>query len=286
MQLAMQMLRYRPAPPLSTFIDQFWYARGYDPDRKRQTALPTGSVDLTFNLASDDLWVFADAADRVGMKFDGAVVHGAQSRYFVLDARRDVHVVGVHFRPGGGAALLGVSARELTDQHVALSDIWGERARTLREQLLEAPTPAAKFALLEQTMLEQTRRARLRPQPVVHPAISFALRGMQTAPAELRIAQLQSSTGYSPRRFTTLFTDAVGLRPKLYSRINRLRSVVERVARGGEVAWADLASEYGFYDQSHLTRDFREFSGVTPGEYRPVAPGTALHMEIDGERGR
>lgn len=283
MQLAMQMLRYRPTPPLSAFIDQFWYARGYDPDRKRRSALPTGSVDLTFNLASDDLWAFASAADRVGMRFDGAVVHGAQSRYFVLDARRDVHVIGVHFRPGGGAALLGVSAQELTDQHVALSDIWGERARTLREQLLEAPTPAAKFALLEHAMLEQTWRARLRPQTLVHPAISFALRGMQTAPTELRIAQLQSSTGYSPRRFTTLFTAAVGLTPKLYSRINRLRSVVERVARGGEVAWADLASEYGFYDQSHLTRDFREFSGVTPGEYRPVAPGTALHMEIDGE---
>ena len=46
------MLRYRPASPLSSFIDQFWYARGYDSDRKRQSALPTGSVDLTFNLAS------------------------------------------------------------------------------------------------------------------------------------------------------------------------------------------------------------------------------------------
>ncbi len=275
----MQMLRYRPAAPLSAFIDQFWYACGYAPDRKRQTALPTGSVDLTFNLAGADLWVFASAADQVGMKFEGAVVHGAQSRYFVLDARRDIHVVGVHFRPGGGAALLGVGAQELTDRHIALSDIWGARAHTLRAQLLEAPTPAAKFALLEQEF-----RSRLRPQqPLVHPAISFALRGMQTAPTELRIAQLQSSTGYSPRRFTTLFTDAVGLTPKLYSRINRLRSVVERVARGGEVAWADLASEYGYYDQSHLTRDFREFSGVTPGEYRPVGPGTALHMKIDGE---
>jgi AraC-like DNA-binding protein len=275
------MLRYRPAPPLSSFIDQFWYVRGYDPDRKRQSALPTGSVDLTFNLAADDLCVFANAADRVGMSFDGAVVHGAQSRYFVLDARRDVHVIGVHFLPGGGAALLGVSAQELTDRHIALSDIWGARARSLREQLLEAPTPAAKFALLEQEF-----RERLRPQRFVHPAISFALRGMQTAATDLRIARIQTSTAYSPRRFTTLFTDAVGLTPKLYSRINRLRSVVERVARGGEVAWADLASEYGYYDQSHLTRDFREFSGVTPGEYRPLGPATALHMELDGESGR
>jgi AraC-like DNA-binding protein len=109
---------------------------------------------------------------------------------------------------------------------------------------------------------------------------------MRTAPTELRIAQIQEETGYSPRRFTTLFTDTVGLTPKLYSRINRLRSVVERVAQGGELAWADLASEYGYYDQSHLTRDFREFSGVTPGDYQPLAPGTALHMELDGASGR
>ena len=80
MQLVMQMLRYRPAAPLSAFIDQFWYARGCDPDRKRQSALPTGSVDLTFNLAADDLRVFENAADHVGMIFDGAVVHGAQSK--------------------------------------------------------------------------------------------------------------------------------------------------------------------------------------------------------------
>ncbi len=156
----MQMLRYRPAAPLSAFIDQFWYALGCDPDRKRQSALPTGSVDLTFNLAADDLQVFANAADHVGMIFDGAVVHGAQSKYFVLDARRDVHVIGVHFHPGGGAALLGVNAQELTDRHVALSDIWGERAHTLRAQLLEAPTPAAKFALLEQEFTCQRDCAR------------------------------------------------------------------------------------------------------------------------------
>jgi hypothetical protein len=194
----MQMLRYRPAAPLSAFIDQFWYVRGCDPDRKRRSALPTGSVDLTFNLAADDLQVFANAADHVGMTSDGAVVHGAQSKYFVLDARRDIHVLGVHFRPGGGAGLLGVNAQELTDRHIALSDIWGARAHTLRHQLLEAPTPAAKFALLEQEFL-----SRLHPRPLVHPAISFALRGMRTAPTELRIAQLQTSTGYSPRRSTS-----------------------------------------------------------------------------------
>lgn len=278
--MSRQMLRYRPAAPLSAYIDQFWWARGCEADPRRRSALPTGSVDLTFDLAADDLRVFANAADNVGVSFDGAVVHGPQSRYFVLDARRDVHVIGVHFRPGGGAALLGVCAPELTDRHVALSDLWGARAAVLRQQLLESPDLAAQFALLEQEFL-----ARLRRRTLVHPAMSFALRGMQTAPSDVRIAQLQSATGYSSRRFTTLFTDAVGLTPKLYSRINRLRRVVERIARGGALDWADLASEYGYYDQSHLTRDFREFSGVAPGAYRPLAPDSALHMDIDREHG-
>ena len=99
-------------------------------------------------------------------------------------------------------------------------------------------------------------------------------------PGDAPIAAVQSSTGYSARRFTALFADAVGLTPKLYSRINRLRGVVERVARSGVVSWAELAIEHGYYDQSHLTRDFREFSGVTPADYQPLSPASALHMAL------
>lgn len=259
----MQILHHRPSAPLAVFIDQFWYRCGHVPDRKRELALPTGNVDVTFNLVDGD----------VG--FDGAVVHGAQSRYFVIDPRRHVHVLGVHFRPGGGAALLGLPAVELTDRHVPLSDIWGSYAQIVRERLLEAATPQAKFEVLEREFM-----TRLPSSPVVHPAISFALRGIRSAPTAVRIAALQTSTGYGSRRFTTLFTDTVGMTPKLYSRIQRMRQVVERLAQRPVVDWADLASECGYYDQSHLIRDFREFSGVTPAEYRPVSASRALHMEI------
>jgi AraC-like DNA-binding protein len=271
----LHILQHRPSGPLGAWVDQIWYRRGRVLQPKRHSAVPTGSVDLTFNLADGPLRVFTHVDDCEGQSFDGAVVHGAHTKYFVLDARADVDVIGVHFRPGGGAALLGLPAHELTDRHVGLEDIWGPCARDVRAQLVEAATAEAKLQFLEATLLAQLRRATL-----VHPAISFALRGIRTAPDEVRIGALQRETGYSARRFTTLFARDVGLTPKMYSRIQRLLRVLEHVAQAIDVDWAEIANDHGYYDQSHLTRDFREFTGQTPASYRPISAQSALHMAL------
>ena len=269
----MQSFRYSPAAPLSGYIDSFWYRRGYAPQRRRERALPGGSVDVTFNLHEDRIRMFRDAADREGLTVNGAIVHGAQSRYFVLDARKDVHVVGVHFRPGGGV-LLGLPASELRDRHLALEDIWGVQARCVREQLLEAGEPRAMFRVLEREFLR-----RLQLPLLVNPAISFALRQFDSS-RPLRIEAVQHATGYGERRFVALFDSIVGLTPKLYSRVQRLKRAVAQIAVG-KSELAQIALDHGFYDQSHLTREFREFAGVTPGAYRPVPDRDPLHAEVD-----
>jgi AraC-like DNA-binding protein len=271
----MHALRYRPSPPLSSYIDCLWYRQATASSPKRQRALPTGGVDVVFNLGDGAMRVFADASDCVGQSFEGAVMHGAHSHYFVLDApRSDVHVVGVHFRPGG-AALLGLHGDELTDKHAALADVWGREALLVRESLSEARTVRARFEMLERALLQRLQESRL-----VHPAVSFAVRRMHADPAAVRVATLQAETGYGPRRFHALFKEHIGLAPKLFSRVLRMRALIESIAWGTHVDWADLAAQYGYYDQAHLTHDFREFTGVTPAEYRPVSPQSTLHMEI------
>jgi AraC-like DNA-binding protein len=173
--------------------------------------------------------------------------------------------------------LLGLPAGELSNRHISLEDIWGSRAVRLREQLLEVSEPPAMFALLEREFLH-----RIRQSLIVHPAISFALRQFDSQALTARVASVQQATGYSDLRFITLFTDAVGLSPKRYSRIQRLRRVVEQIARGKRDL-AEVAADNGYYDQSHLNRDFREFAGVTPGSYRPMPDRSALHAEVEGE---
>jgi transcriptional regulator GlxA family with amidase domain len=50
---------------------------------------------------------------------------------------------------------------------------------------------------------------------------------------------------------------------------------VQHVRRGNGVVWPDLALDLGFYDQAHLARDVRRFTGVTPTEARGMVSDLA-----------
>ncbi|WP_405959057.1 helix-turn-helix domain-containing protein [Streptomyces sp. NBC_00868] len=75
----------------------------------------------------------------------------------------------------------------------------------------------------------------------------------------------------SERHLNTLFTDGTGLSPKQFARIGRVRTVL--AADAGR--WSEIAATAGYYDQSHMTAEFRHFMGVpsavfTAGQ-RPAA---------------
>lgn len=68
----------------------------------------------------------------------------------------------------------------------------------------------------------------------------------------------------SERQLRNLFAEGVGLSPKHFARINRVRAVL---AHAAELSWAQLAAVTGYYDQSHMTSDFRALMGVPPRSY-------------------
>ncbi|MEV1178938.1 helix-turn-helix domain-containing protein, partial [Nonomuraea sp. NPDC049784] len=64
----------------------------------------------------------------------------------------------------------------------------------------------------------------------------------------------------SERHLRGLFSDGVGVPPKRFERITRVRKVL---AGGRASSWATA----GYYDQSHMTAEFRAMMGVTPGAF-------------------
>lgn len=267
---------YRPGVPLNAFVECFWYFHDYVVGHQRERALPTGTMELVVNLGKGRMRILKDDADVLGQHFRDSVVCGPHSRYFVLDTSQSGPVVGIHFRSGGGTRFFCMPADELTDRHVALEDLWGPLSREMQERLMLAPSPEPMFLLLEQVLLSRLRRPHL-----LHPAIAYALRQLTAMSDVARIGQVQKGTGYSAKRFIELFRGSVGLPPKVYSRIQRFQAVIGRIARGDQVDWARVALEGGYCDQSHLNREFRVFSGVTPALYRPVAKDRPSHIAIE-----
>ena len=81
------------------------------------------------------------------------------------------------------------------------------------------------------------------------------------------VRDLARRVGLSQRRFIQLFTADVGLTPKLYGRVRRFQWARELVRHVPKPDWAAVAASCGFFDQSHLIRDFGEFSGLSPVDY-------------------
>jgi AraC-like DNA-binding protein len=253
---------HKPGPPLSHFVDLFWLYEGYSQPHTKERLLPDGTMELVINL-KDDVARIYDAEETEQCKhLRGAIVCGPHSKFFVIDTAEQESVIGVHFKPGGAFPFLHLTAGEIQDAHVSLDMLWGRDADRLRERLLMARTPEAKFDVLEQTLLAQADRPLAR-----HPAVSFALKELEADAHGHAIADLTDRVGLSARRFIEVFREEVGLTPKLFCRVQRFQQVLGLVGMGRNVAWVKVALACGYFDQAHFNRDFRAFSGINPTTY-------------------
>jgi len=201
---------------------------------------------------------------------------GAHSEFFVIDTAQQHSVAGVHFKPGGAFPFLDPPASELHNTLVSLEDLWGRLARHLRERLLEAPTPQARFRILEQTLLARAAERLQR-----HPAVAFALHEFHGLPHTRTIADVTGQIGLSAKRFIDLFSGEVGLTPKLFCRVRRFQRVLRRIGAGRPVEWAAVAADCGYFDQSHFIHDFRAFSGINPSTYIAQRTEHLNHVPLD-----
>lgn len=252
-----------PSPPLDAFVERIWYCAD-TPAHVRERVLPGGgTLGLAINLVEAELQIY-DPVDAGLVRARGsALVAGATTRSYLYDPRQRASVLGVHFRPGGAFPFLAISPSEIVDTHVPLEDLWGSGARNLRERLLEARSPSERLRLMEAALLVRLRQAR-----PGHPAVRAAVAALRDGGNGARVAEVAAAVGLSRRRFIEVFEREVGLTPKLYARLQRFHVVKQRIAtRGGPASWATFAVECGYFDQSHMLRDFVEFSSMSPASY-------------------
>jgi AraC-like DNA-binding protein len=255
-----------PSPPLSHFISLMWFGDDYVVPHALERVLPTGEMALIINLWENRTRVYNADDPRKFNTFEGSIVVGAYSAFTVIDTDEQRATAGVAFRPGGAFPFLGLPAGELQDANASLSDLWGRQAASdLRDQLLAAKSPAAKFKILEQTFLSRINA----PLEPTHPAVSFAVQSFCNRP-QRAVSAVTEQIGLSDRRFIQLFSQHVGLTPKLFCRVQRFQQVLRNIASfaaNSVVDWPQIALNCGYFDQAHFIHDFRAFSGINPTTY-------------------
>ena len=148
------------------------------------------------NLAEDEFRTYDPERTARMNHHSGAVLAGPHARSTVLDTREFGWLAAVEFRSGRAGSFFSMPMTEVCNQVVPLDDLWGHDGRSLRERLLDAPTPASKFHVFEEVLLEHLA-------PKYDPAIQYAIAALRVGRAG--IAGRLASGPFAPDTDASVF---------------------------------------------------------------------------------
>ncbi|MGW4897479.1 helix-turn-helix domain-containing protein [Kitasatospora sp. NPDC004240] len=191
-----------------------------------------------------------------------SAVYGPHVRPKVLGHPGAVEGVEISMLPWAARSLFGVPTAELADLVADADALLGNRLPALAQALGEVATWPARFAVLDRALLRWTAaRAGRAPRP--DPSVLHAWDLLARSAGAMPIRELAARTAWSERRLEIRFREHVGLTPKRLARALRLERALGLLTGGS--SQADTALACGFFDQSHLAREFTALTGMPPG---------------------
>ncbi|MFI9508147.1 helix-turn-helix domain-containing protein [Nocardia sp. NPDC052566] len=220
--------------------------------------LPAHTVVLMISLA-EPFHLLAEPDDPDGAIRAQAAVSGLHLGHALLQQERSQGGIHIEINPLGVHTLLGVAAPELASQFLDVTELPVPWARSLPERLLAQPDWAGRFRLLDAELL-----AALRPDPTL-PEVGWIWRQLASRQGNIAIGRLAAEVGWSRQYLGKRFTRATGLGPKQVSRLMRFEHSASLLRTGRPPA--DVATAAGFYDQAHLSNEWRALAGCPPSEW-------------------
>lgn len=250
------MLRYAeypPSPALAPFVERYWFVEGATAIAA-EPVVPDGRVELIFHFGTPFQRHTADGAVQQQAT---AIVAGQITAPVVLSCNGVAGVAAIRVRPVAAGYVLRTRVDLLTDRFERLDNVVG--LRDVESELREARTDKERIAVLERWLTGLALRP---PRADVSAAVEMILASGGTA----HIENLTRHLDVSRRQLERLFPEHVGLPPKAFARIIRLRRAVRLLTRGNTLA--HVAAACGYCDQPHMVRDFRLLLQGTPKQWQ------------------
>ena len=178
---------------------------------------------------------FGDPFSANGERQPNAMLVGEIRRPTLITPSSHIDVLGVRFHVGGAGAFFREPLFALRDAILPLTgwDAAFDHHR-IEEMLLARLEPPDRWWLAREVSRLITRR-----------------RG------RIGSRQLLQITGRAERTIERAFEDCVGMSAKTFARLTRFHAYV-----------ADPRDDHGYFDDSHLHRDFNAFAGTSPSRFR------------------
>lgn len=223
---------------------------------------PPGYGSLTVVMKGKPVHMKVDGSEVIN-KHDAISYVGQTVTYHDFSLLGELDTLFVIFKPCGAYQLLGLDQREGLDTTTSYELLAGSGVRSWADEVANQDTPAQFIASVENYFLEQLRKRKIKAASENLAGISDYIRSH--APEQMLIRHVCQEAGFSKSRLERQMKEMIGVTPKQLQRIARFNAVLQSLHQQPEPAsWAQLAIQFGYFDQAHFIREFKCFYGKTP----------------------
>ena len=182
---------------------------------------------------------------------------------------KTIEMAVIQLEPYGFHLLTGLPMQKYKNRFFQLDDFFSALVlENLYQRLYDASEDVLKIKILEEFVLAQiTTQA-------VDDRILFATHQIQQKP-DTQLDDLMLHLNLSARRIRDLFALHIGISPKYYLRLSRFNHTTNEVSRNNYKSLTEIALAKGYFDQAHFIKEFKEFGGLSPNQFRKLTEKSA-----------
>ena len=177
----------------------------------------------------------------------------------------DTRYFGIRFQCGFLPGFLLSSMREFLGQELPLADCINRKDAALAEKIALADSFQSRISIFMDFYSHQEFR-----NDFFTVLTADCVGRILSLNGDVCIDQLAEEFLYSRRYIEKAFQTTLGITPNQLCRIVRFQNFLYNLSRKPQYKLTELALENGYYDQSHLIRDFKYFTSTTPKKYAGI----------------
>ncbi|MDR2011375.1 MAG: helix-turn-helix domain-containing protein [Bacteroidales bacterium] len=250
-----------PSYPLSLFIKQFWMIEScLQKDSVHiQRIVPNGLMELTFYSGKRP-----ESLDKNKKYEDNILICGQQKGFYDIVIAGKLSIFSVMFRPYGAKVFFNIPSSEFFDKSIPLKYIIKDNIFELENSIHEAESFERKIIAAENFLLQLLKK-NIKEYELNR--IINSINSITGRKGQISIETLISNAYLSRKQFERTFSEYIGISPAQFLKIIRFQNSLNERSLNNETSLTKLAYKCGYYDQSHMIRDYKQFSGITPLEY-------------------
>ncbi|MCB0697063.1 MAG: helix-turn-helix transcriptional regulator [Chitinophagaceae bacterium] len=264
---------YKPSTDLQPYVESYWYQEfdgNNDEESPLQVCLPLGMAQIIINLEGDKCLVGTDGNVQY---LPEIFVVGLYTDKVIWKTKGHSTYFGICLKPESIERLFKAPVSTMFNGYAELSCFLDKSIHSFTDSLFGA---ADVYKLIDAS--EQFLRSRLSLNYSTKPYLAAATDIIRNSKGQISVDQLCKTLYVSERQLQRSFKEVYGTGPKTYTRIIRFRHAYEyaQQVKNDNLSWLDISHSFGYADQAHFIRDFKQFTGTIPSSI--VAEGNQFYQ--------